>query len=361
MESAATGNERAVPNPRPGDAYVVALTAVAACTILAATGQSILQTAAFGLLFPLVALFVAVRYGVGPALVASIAGVVACDFVFVPPAMAFAMPNLKDGLILLVMTGVAASIIVAVAMLRRQTLIARRQAGVEGLRNTMLSALSHDLRTPLAALVSASTALNDKSVDTPIQPQLARMVASEAARVNRIVNALFDLTRLQAGGSPRQHELQSIDELIGSALTRLEVQLGDRQVLTDIPEDTPLLACDPVLIEQVLVNLVENAVRHAGSTSPIEIAAWAKRGSMYICVSDRGPGVHPGDEERVFGKHYRRPGDESQEGLGLGLTICRAIVHAHGGKIWISNRDGGGAQVSILLPLQQASLDEVGT
>ena len=342
--------------------YVWGLTAVAACTVVAMAGESILETAAFALVFPLAILCVAAAFGRGPAIVASIVGVLACDFVIVPPAMAFAMPNLKDGLTLAVMTAVAGAISMMVDRLRRQLLLAERQAGLEGMRNTMLSALSHDLRTPLAALVSASTALNENAADSPARPQLTRMVASEANRLNRIVSALFNLTRLQGQAGSYEHELQSIEELIGSALARLEPQLAERSVRAEVPEETPLLVCDPVLIEQVLVNLIENAVRYAGPGSPIEVMAWAKSGEMLIEVADRGPGVPPGDEERVLQKHYRASGDGGEyDGLGLGLAICRTIVSAHGGRIRFENRAGGGAKVTMALPLRRGTLGGVST
>ncbi len=346
-----------MPPDDTGRPYVVALAAVFLCTLVAAAGRSILQTSAFALVFPLAVLLVAVRYGRGPAIVASVAGVLACDFAIVPPAMAFAIPNLKDGLTLLAMTAVAVAISVMVERLRRQAFVARRQAAIEGLRNTMLSALAHDLRTPLVALVSASRALDEHATDGPMRPQLARMVASEAARLNGIVSALFNLTRLQAAGSVQEHDLQSIDELIGGSLARLDAQLEGRALRTEVPEETPLLACDPVLIEQVLVNLVENAVRYSPPASPIEITAWAKSGEMLIQVADRGPGIDPGDEERVFQKHYRGGQGGTSEGLGLGLTICRAIVEAHGGQIRLRNRDGGGARVSVALPLRRAAFE----
>ncbi|MGH7440313.1 MAG: sensor histidine kinase [Polyangiaceae bacterium] len=342
----------------PQHPYPAALAAVGVCTLIAAEGKSVLQTSAFALVFPLAVLLVAVRFGRGPAIVASVAGVIACDFVIVPPAMAFAVPNLKDGLTLLVMTAVAAAISLMVERLRRKAFLAERHAGIEGLRNTMLSALSHDLRTPLAALVSASTALNESAVDVTMQPQLVRMVASEAVRLNRLVSALFNLTRLQARVSPSQHELQSIDELIGCAFARLESQLAGNPVRIEVPEETPLIACDPVLIEEVLVNLLENAVRYAGPDSPVEVSAWGKNGEMIVQVADLGPGVPPGDEERVFEKHYRGVSARPGEGLGMGLAICRAIVGAHEGRIWLQNREGGGARVTIRLPLRRAAFEE---
>jgi two-component system sensor histidine kinase KdpD len=342
------------------DGYLAGLAGVALCTLIAAALLTVLQTAAFAMIFPVAIVVVTVRFGLGPAVLTAIAGLVVCDFVFVPPAMAFAVPGLKDGMTLVVMLVVAAAVGVVVERLRQQALRAERRAGIEALRNTLLSALSHDLRTPLATLVSASTALNEDGVGAPLRPQLTKMVASEAARLNRIVGALFDLTRLQGKAVTEDHALQSIDDLIGAALARLEPLLGCTEVRAEVPEEMPLLACDPILIEQVLINLVENAVRHAGP-SPIEVTAWAKGGEMLLEVADRGPGVPPGDEERVFQKNYQGCSSAKQDGLGLGLTICRAIVTAHGGRIRLQNREGGGAKVCLALPLRQSSAGGLST
>jgi two-component system sensor histidine kinase KdpD len=149
---------------------------------------------------------------------------------------------------------------------------------------------------------------------------------------------------------------QAIDEVIGSALCRLERQLEGRSVRTRVAEDVPLVFFDPVLLEQVVINLIENAIRHAGPASPIEISASLDGDAIVVQVADRGPGVPPGHEEKVFEKFYRAPGASPGDGgVGLGLTICRAIVAAHDGRIWFANRPDGGAIVCFTVPVCSAA------
>jgi two-component system sensor histidine kinase KdpD len=150
--------------------------------------------------------------------------------------------------------------------------------------------------------------------------------------------------------------LQAIDEVIGSALCRLERQLEGNTVRTHVDDGVPLAFFDPILLEQVVINLVENSLRYAGPNSPIEIAVRSREETILVEVADRGPGVPRGDEERVFEKLYRAPDAvQGDGGIGLGLTICRAIITAHDGKIWLTNRPGGGTLVSFTLPVSSAA------
>ncbi len=333
-------------------AYLAGLGVVAAGTAISLAGAPVLQTAAFIVVFPMGLVIVTARCGVGPAVLAAVAGVLAFDFIFVPPAFAFAVPNLKDGLTLVVMLLMAAIACVFAEQLRAQAQRAESQADVERLRNALLSALSHDLRTPLGTLLGAGTALCDDRLGLEERRACSRAVADEARHLSRLVASLLELTRLEAGRVSRAQDPQAIDEVIGAALHRFERQLEGRAVRTDVPESTPLAAFDPVLIEHVLVNLIENVLRHAGSTSPIDVEVEADAGAVVVAIADRGPGVCGGDEERVFQRFYRgRHGRPSDTGSGLGLTICRAIVQAHGGRIWLENRTGGGAVVRFTLPV----------
>jgi two-component system sensor histidine kinase KdpD len=282
-------------------------------------------------------------------------GVLIFDFLFIPPPLEFTMPSLRDDLKLGVMLAVAAIASVLAERLRHQVELARRQTDVERLRNALLSGLSHDLRTPLAALVGAGTALCEDNLDPTERRDFARMVAEEATRLNRLVGHLLELTRLESGGLHTQPAPQAIDETIGTALHHLERQLGGRVVRTHAPEEVPLTPFDPVLIEQVIVNLVENVIRHTPDASPVEISVCAEEGHIAVDVADRGPGVPKGDEERVFERHYQGPSHgRSDGGMGLGLALCRAILAAHGGRIWLQNRPEGGAVVRFVLPIKSA-------
>jgi two-component system sensor histidine kinase KdpD len=159
------------------------------------------------------------------------------------------------------------------------------------------------------------------------------------------------MTRLEAGAVQVHKEWHALEEIVGAALTRLNNRLQGHPVTTHIPADLPLVPLDSVLIEQVLVNLMENAVKYTPAGSPFEISASITDSYVTVQVADRGPGIPPGDEERIFDKFYRAL-PNGGGGVGLGLTVCRGIVQAHGGKIWAQNRDGGGAAFQFTLPLE---------
>jgi two-component system sensor histidine kinase KdpD len=217
--------------------------------------------------------------------------------------------------------------------------------------------VSHDLRTPLGVVTGATSALLEDDVpkDDAVRRQLLMTAHEEALRLNRLVSNLLDMTRLEAGALKVQKELQPLEEIVGSALDRMEDRLRGRKVKTSIPADLPLVPFDAILIEQVLINLLENATKYSPAGSPIEIAARSSEGEVEVEVADRGPGISRQDAERVFDKFYRvREGEGG--GVGLGLTICRGIVSAHGGRIWVTERSGGGAAFRFTLPLDMPAL-----
>ncbi len=229
---------------------------------------------------------------------------------------------------------------------------ARREIEAEQLRSSLLSSVSHDLRTPLAVITGATGTVlqGGSSMTEPTRQELLKTVLEEAERLNRLIRNLLDMTRLESGAVKVRKEWVPLEEVIGGALTHLESRLGSREVRVDVPGDPLLVPCDAVLLEQVLINLVENAVKY--SSAEIEIQASAGAGEVAVDVSDRGPGIAAGEEERIFDKFHRTSHEGSREGVGLGLTICRAIVSAHGGKIWALNRHGGGATFRFTLPLE---------
>ena len=230
---------------------------------------------------------------------------------------------------------------------------ARIRVDTEQLRNALLSSVSHDLRTPLAVVTGATSALLQESPpkDEATRRELLQTAHSEALRLTQLVRNLLDMTRVEAGALKVQKEVQSIEDVVGAALERVEERLGDRAIETDIPEDLPLAPFDGVLIEQVLINLLENATKYAPN-SPIFVAARVAGPSLEVEVADRGPGVSRENAERIFDKFFRvREGEGG--GAGLGLTICRGIVNAHGGKMWVVNREGGGASFRFTLPLDR--------
>ncbi len=226
------------------------------------------------------------------------------------------------------------------------------KAETETLRNTLLSSVSHDLRTPLAAVTGAATTLlqRDVTLDEPSRQELIQTIFEEAEHLNRIIRNVLDMIRLESGAITLRKEWQSLEEILGVVLNRLAEKLKDHPLATRLPADLPLVPFDPLLIEQVLINLLENAAKYTPPGSPLELSATIKGDNLEVALADRGPGIRPGEEERIFDKFVR--GYATGGGIGLGLTICRAIITAHGGRIWAENREGGGAVFRFELPIE---------
>jgi two-component system sensor histidine kinase KdpD len=220
----------------------------------------------------------------------------------------------------------------------------------ERTRNSLLSAVSHDLKTPLASIYGAATSLleKDESLDQPERRDLAQSIYSEAERLNRVLTNLLEMTRLDSGRKLTR-DWYPMEEIVGSALTRLESSLRDRFVITEIPPELPLVWVDEVLLEQVYVNLLENAIKYTPPGTTIRIGAKCEADQIEITVEDSGPGFARGDEAHVFEKFFRGK-VEGVRGVGLGLAICKAIIDLHEGNITATNAPGGGAIVRFTLP-----------
>jgi two-component system, OmpR family, sensor histidine kinase KdpD len=180
-----------------------------------------------------------------------------------------------------------------------------------------------------------------------------RVILDESERLNRLIRNLLDMTRLESGTVKVNKQWHSLEEVVGAALHRLEKRLYGREVRVELPPQLPLVPFDDILIEQTLINLLENATKY--SAGPIEIVATVTPGQATVEVADRGPGIPLGQELRIFDKFERAAREGSTGGVGLGLAICRAVVAAHGGKIWAENREGGGALFRFSLPIEGAA------
>jgi two-component system sensor histidine kinase KdpD len=247
----------------------------------------------------------------------------------------------------------------ALAIERAQLAEQARQAEVlkatEKLQTALLNSISHDLRTPLVSITGALSSLqeDDIELDEATRRSLVENAREEAERLNRLVGNLLDMTRIEAGALKVASEPCDVQDVIGAALEPLDDRLRSRSLTIDVPLDLPLVPMDFVMMAQVLVNLLDNALKYSPADAPIEVWTRVDGSEARIQVADRGVGIPPDDLERVFDKFYRVQHPGHVIGTGLGLSICRGIVEAHGGRIWANNREGGGTIVTITLPLQK--------
>lgn len=237
---------------------------------------------------------------------------------------------------------------------------ARLVAESDRLRSALLTSISHDLKTPLAAIMGAAGTLRDYADALPKQDRvdLLGSVIDESERLNRFISNLLDMTRLESGAIQPNWGLHDLSDIVGTALRRAAKILRDHPVSVVLEPDLPMLRIDPVLFEQVMFNLLDNAAKYAPAGSDIAIRAWVDSGSIVVQIMDEGPGIPPEDLESVFNSFYRvRKTDHVTAGTGLGLSICRGFVEALGGKIIVRNRTGhSGAVFTIRLPIPSASI-----
>jgi K+-sensing histidine kinase KdpD len=301
---------------------------------------------------------VAIGTSLGASIFTAVLCTLALDFFFIPPYWAFSTSDLKHLVTLGVMLFVAVVISGLTERARRQATAAheaKAEAETERMRNALLSSVSHDLRTPLTAITGAATTMleDDAVLDPATRRDLAQTIHEEADHLNRLLSNLLSMTRLESGIRV-QKEWHPLEDVVGTAVTRLESRLRGRTLVTHFPEHVSSAPFDAVLIEQVLVNLIENAVRYTPSGTPIEIAIRATEAETSVEVADRGPGIPEHEREPIFRKFYRGKPREGDGGVGLGLTISRAIVLAHGGRLWVEDRPGGGAAFKFTLPHDHA-------
>ena len=231
---------------------------------------------------------------------------------------------------------------------------AKLAAEADRLRSALLTSISHDLKTPLAAVLGASTTLRDyfAPMSEEDRKDLLSTIVDESERLNRFIANLLDMTRIESGAMEPNYALHDVGDIVGSALRRGAKILGGHGVDVRIPADLPVVRVDPVLFEQVLFNLLDNAAKYAPEGSTIDIEGWSGTDTVVVQVADAGPGIPPGDLDRVFDTFYRvRKGDQVRAGTGLGLSICRGFIEAMGGTIAAGNRpDRTGAVFTIRLP-----------
>jgi two-component system sensor histidine kinase KdpD len=227
------------------------------------------------------------------------------------------------------------------------------EAQRQQLQSTFLAAVSHDLRTPLAAIVGAASALQTQreKLSLPEQGRLLASIAGEAAYLSTLTENTLQLVRLTGSQQALQRDWESLEEIVGAVLARVRQRDPGRRIKSKVPADLPLIKADPVLLAQLISNLLDNALQYSEGAIDLSVSADAR--ALVIAVKDRGPGIAPEEMDLIF-EPYRRGDQSGQRGAGLGLALCRAIAVAHGGSLTVRQRGGGGCSFSATLPLAEA-------
>ncbi len=354
--------------PRPALAplkeYAFAFFGVAALTIVCWLLRPLIAYSAIALIFLLGVLMAGMVLHRRPTLLAAALSALSWNFLFIPPLFTLHIEKFEDVLtfatyfIIAITVGGLTSQLKAREHLAAQVQLARES---ERLRKTLLDCVSHELKTPLAAIGAASQELVRAAPNvqnSEALQQLAGEIHHGSRRLNRVVNNLLDMNRLESGVVRPRKEWCDLRELLESAIEIERETIADREVRLDVPDDLPLALLDHTLIEQAVAKLIANAVGHADSRSPIEVDAEYKANQLAISVSDRGPGFPAETAAHIFEKFFRGEGHKAG-GLGLGLSIARGFVEAHGGTLTAKNRDGGGARFTIRLPVRVTDGDAV--
>jgi K+-sensing histidine kinase KdpD len=334
--------------------YLIGIAVVSACTAISVLLRSHFAWENFAMVYLVGVTAVSVRCRRGAAMLTAILSVSAFYYFIVPIHDSFVLEDSTYIITLSAMLVVALVISTLIDKVRSQA-AAVRDAEIaietERMRNSLLSAVSHDIKTPLSAIYGAATSILEEEdrLDRAGRRELVQSIADEAERLNRVVTNLLEMTRLDAGFQVKK-DWYPLEEIIGASLTRLEKPLGGRPVTIRIPPDLPMICIDDVLLEQVFINLLDNVIKYTPPGTGVEIAAAVVGEQISISIRDGGSGFPPGDEERVFEKFFRGK-TNGVRGLGLGLAICRAIIQGHQGVIFGENGPNGGAVVRFQLPI----------
>jgi two-component system, OmpR family, sensor histidine kinase KdpD len=365
LDKAKTNGQEHVSSPpslAPLKEYSSAVIGVAAVTIACWLLTPLTGYGAISLIFLLGVLLAGMVLSRGPVLLVAALSALSWNFLFIPPLFTLHIAKLEDALTFATYFIIAITVGSLTAQLKaREHLAAQVQLAQESerLRKTLLDCVSHELKTPLAAIGAASQELSRLAPNIQ-DPQMLKDLASEirdgSRRLNRVVDNLLDMNRLESGVIRPKREWCDVRELLQSAVDIERESINGRDIRLDVPEEIPLALVDHTLIEQAVAKLLANAGSHTPARLPIEIDAEYANDHLLISVSDRGPGIPIEAVERLFEKFYR--GDNRKTGgLGLGLSIARGLIEAHGGRLTAENRDGGGARFTIRLPVRVTNMN----
>jgi two-component system, OmpR family, sensor histidine kinase KdpD len=345
--------------PKQWIGYAWALGATALSTLAGLAMSPRFDVVNIAMVYLLGVLLIAFRFSRGPAIVTSVLSVAAFDFLFVPPQGAFLVDDLQYLLTFGIMLAVGLVISGLRASVRQQEKAQADlalEAETERIRSTLLASISHDLRTPLAVMSGASSSLAERGerMDPDQRRALAQSIFEQAREMSEHVAKLLQMTRLESGAIKVQRDWATLSEIAGSVLRRLTERMAEHRVIVELPEDLPLIFVDAPLIEQALGNLLENAAKHTPAGTVVRLRAQRRGSELVVSVEDYSDGLRDADVERVFAKFHRGTTEAAGGGMGLGLSICRAIVRLHQGRAWAERVAGGGTAFRFSLPLEEA-------
>jgi len=339
--------------------YLTAVAGVAVLTVGCWLLTPLTGYAAISLIYLLGVLLAGMVLSRGPVLLVATLNALSWNFLFIPPRFTLHIAKVEDALTFATFFIIALTVGNLTAQLKaREHLAAQVQLAKnsERLRKTLLDCVSHELKTPLAAIGAASQELlrlTPNAQNAEMLKQLAGEIHHGSHRLHRVVNNLLDMNRLESGVIQPSYEWCDVRELLQSAIEIERESIDGREIRLDVPDNIPLALVDHGLIEQAVAKLLANAASYTEPRLTIELDAEYKD-ELVISVSDRGPGFPVESVDRLFEKFYRGDGRKTG-GLGLGLSIARGFVEAHGGKLTAENRDGGGARFTIRLPVRVTS------
>jgi len=367
--------------------YLAALLGTAVVTALLVPFREQINSTTTALAYLLAVLFVALFWGSGPALVASVVGVLCFNFFFLPPFYTLHISHPENWIALFAFFTTALAVGQLSAREKRRAEEAERgereierlykelQAAFERasqaealkqserLKSALLDAVTHDLRTPLTSIKASITTLLDDTraaefaLDKESRLEMLEVIDEESDRLNRFISGLIDLARIDAGELQLRRQWGVIDEIVSTALARAQPLTQEHEVEVKIEEELPAVRVDERAVSEVVYTLIDNAAKYSPRGTKIKITAGVSDGMIEMAVEDQGEGVPVALRERVFDKFFRatRDGDvrtRQPSGTGMGLAIAKGIVEAHEGKIWIeSATDGHGARVVFTLPI----------
>lgn len=338
-------------------AYFLAVAVVVGLTIACWLLTPLIGYGGISLIFLLGVLLAGIFLDRGPVLLVAALSALSWNFLFIPPLFTFHIAKFEDALTFATYFIIALTVGSLTAQLKaREHLAAQVQLAHESerLRKTLLDCVSHELKTPLAAIGAASQELAGVAavtLDAQMLQRLAGEIRDGSHRLNRVVNNLLDMNRLESGVVRPKQEWCDVRELLQSAIEVEHESLRGHEVRLTVAAALPLALLDHTLIEQAVAKLLANAASHSPARLPVEVDAEFEQGRLLIAVSDRGRGFEPQSAERLFDKFYREAGHKTG-GLGLGLSIARGFAEAHGGQLTAENRDGGGARFLLSLPVR---------